>query len=276
MKKLTKLTAHSKACFITAGTLLAGLTLAAFALAISGCGSLPSKFETTFANVETNYVPRPIWQTNLVPVVIPVYQTNPVVVPVFVTNQLNQVVVTYSTNNVVNETWKTNIVAQPYVAGTNMVPVLHETPNANAQAAAGIIGSIAGLFVPGTQGVGSTIAAGLFAGYLGWRNRKWVAQATQATAGQQAMTQAAGALTQIIETGREVLSNTPQGAPLANAFTQWMITHQAATGTIQTIAGLVNNVTDNEEAQKAAATIQALISSPPVPSTAAAPTAPKA
>jgi hypothetical protein len=60
------------------------------------------------------------------------------------------------------------------------------------------------------------------------------------------------ALSQIIETGREVLKTLPNGAALDTAYVSWMQKHQAEAGAIQGVMKIVSKVTDNQSAQKAA------------------------
>ena len=55
------------------------------------------------------------------------------------------------------------------------------------------------------------------------------------------------------------MKTTPQGEQAANALSAWMVSHQAATGTIAQISTIVKSAVDNEQAQEAAGQILALI-----------------
>lgn len=144
-------------------------------------------------------------------------------------------------------------VSTNYVAsGTNIIPIYVETIKTNWVTAINAGGSVVNTAAPGVGTLVSTGILGLLSIFLGIRNRQYAGQNTS-------LSQAAGTLAQIIETGREVLSKTPQGQQAANAFTAWMVTHQADTNTIAQITQIVKDSTDNEEAQKAADQILALI-----------------
>lgn len=218
----------------------------------TGCSTTPTAVERTFANVETNYVPALILQTN----VVTITQTNTVIETVIKTNEVGQIVPVYVTNSTSFVTWQTNL-----VVATNLVPIYTMTPNATATATAGVAGTIANLAAPG---VGELVTGGILAAlsiFLGYRNRQFAGK-------NDALSQSAGVLAQIIETGRELMAKTPQGQQAANAFTQWMVTHQAETNTIGQITQLVKDSTNNAEAQKAADQILALISQAPAPTKA--------
>jgi hypothetical protein len=209
-------------------TCLAAVFVAAV---LVGCGTTPTKFDQTFANVQTNYVPHLVLQTNTVTEVKTVTVTNEVgvPVPVFLTNFTS--VITYQTNT---------------------VPQYVLVPNATATGIAGTAGAVGNLFAPGT---GELITGGILAIlsiFLGIRNRQFKGQ-------NDTLTQSAAVLAQIIETGRELMSKTPGGQKAADAFTQWLVTHQAETDTIAEITKIVKESTDNSEAQKAADQILALI-----------------
>jgi hypothetical protein len=135
---------------------------------------------------------------------------------------------------------------------TNVVPVYSETVKTNWVTAISAGGSVVNTAAPGIGTLVSTGVLGLLSIFLGYRNRQYAGQNT-------VLSQSAGVLAQIIETGREVLAKTPQGQQAANAFTQWMVTHQADTNTIAEITQIVKDSTDNAEAQKAADQILALI-----------------
>lgn len=218
-----------------------------FGLVLSACSTpQPTPFERAFANVQTNIVEKLVIQTNVVTIVqtnVAVVQvTNTFGVPIFVTNT---VPVIFTVTNLLP---MTTTVTQ-YVM----------SPNALAQGVAGAAGAASNLGAPGIGGLVSAGLLGALSIWLSYRNRQFAGQ-------NDILTQSAGVLAQIIETGREVLSTTPQGQQAANAFTQWMVSHQAATGTIATISNIVKSATDNEQAQKAADQILALIQ-PGLPAT---------
>ena len=224
-------------------TALSILAITALALT-TGCSTTPTALDRAVATVTTNYTPVLALQTNTITLV----QTNVVVNTITVTNAIGQVVPVYVTNLFLDTVWKTNV-----VIATNMVASGYTmTPNSTATATAGIAGAVSNLAAPG---IGELVTGGLLAGlslFLGWRNRQMNGQ-------NDALSQAAGTLSQIIETGRELMSKTTQGQKAADAFTQWMITHQAATQTIGEISQIVKSSTNNAEAQAAANQILALI-----------------
>lgn len=213
-----------------------------------GCKSTPpTKFERTFANIETNYVPKLVTVTNIVELV----RTNTIINVVTVTNEVGVPIPMPVTNYNTVTTFQTNV-----VLSTNMVPVVTMTPSNTAKEVAGGVGGVVNTIVPG---LGSLVTEGLLGAlalWLGYRSR-------QLSGKNDTLSQAAGVLAQTIETGREIMSKTPQGQAAANAFTQWMITHQAETQTVQQISSLVKNVVDNEEAKRAADQILALITPKP-------------
>lgn len=208
------------------------LLASASALALLiGCSTTPTKFDQAVADVQTNYVPHLVLQTNVVTVVNTVTKTNEVgvPVPVFVTNLTS--VVTYQ---------------------TNLVPQYVLTPNAAMTGAANAAGTVGNYFVPGTGGLISGGLLALLSIFLGIRNRKFAGENST-------LAQSAAVLTQIIETGRAVMASSPQGQKAADAFTQWMVSHQAETDTIAEITKIVKESTNSAEAKAAADKILALI-----------------
>lgn len=220
---------------------------------ITGCASAPTAAEKLIFNVQTNYVPKLVLETNTVTII----QTNTVVQVVTITNSMGVIVPVYQTNLVPVAVTTTNT-----VVATNMVPVYYMAPSATTTNVGNAAGMISNIAAPGTGTWVTGIIGGLVAGFLGWRNRQFAGKNT-------ALTQAAGTLTQIIETGRELMASTPQGQKAADAFTQWLVTHQAETQTIGTIAQIVKDSTNNTEAQAAANKILVLIGQPPAPLKAA-------
>jgi hypothetical protein len=221
---------------------------------ISGCASAPTAAERAIANVQTNYVPALVLQTNVVTVV----QTNTVIQTVTQTNSVGVPVPVFLTNFTSFTTYQTNV-----VMATNQTPVYILSPNTTATGAAQVAGTIANLAAPGTGTLVTGAVLGLLSIFLGWRNRQFAGQNT-------VLTQSAGVLAQTIEVGRELMSSTPQGQKAADAFTQWMVSHQAETNTIGQITQIVKDSTDNTQAQSAANQILALIGQPPTPAKPAA------
>jgi hypothetical protein len=228
------------------------------AVVIVGCSTTPTGFDRAIANVQTNYVPTLALQTN----VVTVTQTNTVVQTVTQTNSVGVPVPVYLTNQTTLVTYATNVVMV-----TNQVPTYTLTPSSTSTGVAQAVGTATNLFAPGVGGLVTAGILGALSIFLGFRNRQMNGQ-------NDVLSQAAGVLAQTIETGREVLAKTPQGQAAADAFTQWMVSHQADTGTIATITGIVKGMTNNVQAQAAANQILALITPPAPPVTAAPPTTP--
>lgn len=218
----------------------------ALALVIIGCSSTPTALDRTFSNVETNYVPRLVLQTNI----ITLTQTNTVIETVTRTNEIGIPTPIFITNSTTYVTYATNL-----VVATNLVPQYVLTPNTNVTATIGVVGEVANIFAPGVGGLVTSGLLGLLSIFLGIRNRQFAGKNS-------VLIQSAGVLAQIIETGREVLAKEPQGQRAADAFTQWMITHQAETQTIAKISEIVKVATNNAEAKAAADQILALIGQP--------------
>jgi len=214
------------------------LSLAIVALAVTvGCTTTPTALDRAVSTVQTNYVPMLVLHTNVVTEVQTVTVTNSVgiPIPIFVTNTTSVVVLQ-----------------------TNQIPQYVLTPSPTATGVASVAGSVGNFVVPGTGGL---ITSGLLAAlsiFLGWRNRSMAGKNT-------VLSQSAGVLAQIIETGREIMSKTPQGQSAADAFTRWLVAHQAETDTISAISQIVKDNVNNNEAQAAANQIIALINSPPKP-----------
>lgn len=224
-------------------------------LILAGCSTTPTGVDRAVANVQTNYAPVLALQTNVLTIV----QTNTVIQTVTVTNSVGVPIPVFVTNYVTASVTQTNVALV-----TNQVPTYTLTPNATATGVAGAVGAVTNTFLPGTGGL---VTSGLLAAlsiFLGFRNRQMNGQ-------NDALSQAAGVLAQTIETGREVLAKTTQGQQAADAFTAWMVGHQADTNTIATITNIVKASTDNVQAQAAANQILALIGQPTTP-----PTPPKA
>lgn len=220
---------------------------------IAGCSTTPTALDRTFASVQTNYVPVLVVHTN----VLTLTETNTIIQVVTRTNEVGMPVPVWLTNTITQVTFQTNV-----VLATNQTPVYTLTPNQTSAAIAGTAGALANLAAPGLGTLVTGGILGLLSIFLGFRNRQLSGQTD-------VLTQAAGVLAQTIETGREIMSSTPQGQKAADAFTAWMVTHQAETGTIAEITKIVKASTDNVQAQAAANQILALIGQGPTPPTKA-------
>lgn len=219
------------------------LVLGALTLALAGCAAVPTKFDRIFADVQTNYVPVLVIHTN----VLTVLQTN--VATVTVTNQVGVAVPIFQTNVVT--AFQTNLVP---VMVTNEQYTLTAKPI--VAEVAGVAGTVGNIAAPGSGALITGAIGALATIFLGYRNRQFKGQ-------NNALSQSAGVLTQIIETGREVMATTPQGRDAADEFTTWMKEHQKSTQTAATIADLVKDNVSNQDAQRAAAQILALLNTNP-------------
>jgi hypothetical protein len=184
---------------------------------------------------------------------------------------LEERIYTIQTNVAVSTLVQTN-------AATNAAGVVTLTPQTNfivitnydyslATNAANLIqtgGAVGNIFAPGMGTLGSLVLTSLFGLWGTLRSRK--------------SNQASVALAQIIETAKEVIAQTPQGAQLSAAFTNWMQKHQTDAGVIQAVAALVDNTVDPDAAKGAASQLLALAGlasstavAPPATPAAAAP-----
>lgn len=179
-------------------------------LVLSGCAGTPNMINRTLYNVQTNYTE----------VVKQMTQTN----VVFQTNLVSL----DKTNFVEHVTESTNYTT---ISQTNEVPVYTYTDKPTALAAIQTGGGLAGA----PWGIGGLLTTLLIGGYH-------IYQRTQNK-------QVAGALIQGIETAKEVLRTTPQGAQLAASFQAWLVNHQAAAGVITPISGLVDDLVNTSQAQ---------------------------
>lgn len=127
------------------------------------------------------------------------------------------------------------------VTTTNLVESYAFTPNERAQAVQGI-GEAAGN-VWGVGGIIGTALGALFGLWGMWRSRQSSVMAEDTAA----------VLVQIIETGRQLLLQLPDGAKYETVWKNWMIKHQADVGKIAEISALVATAVDTESARGAAA-----------------------
>lgn len=223
------------------------LLIPLLALIVAGCSTTPTAFDRSFGNITTNYVEKIVILTN----VVPLFVTNPIVEIHYKTNEVGVPTPFFITNTFTIVTYQTNL-----TAGTNSVPVITVTPNDTSKAIASTAGTVVGTFLPGTGALVTEGLLGLLTIFFGVRSRQMSGQ-------KDVLSQAAGTLTQIIETGRQIMATTPQGQQAANAFTAWMVSHQRETQTIAAISDLVTKVVDKDEAKKAAEAILRLIQTPP-------------
>ena len=191
-----------------------------FAAALVGCGTVPTKLEQKFYDIETNTLPRVVVVTN--------------VVPVYVTNTLPQATSAAGvpTNAIEVVSWRTNVVVQ-----TNFVEAYTYTPNTNAARLVSTASSAASLFGPWGELVG-LVLGGVIGGYGMLRSSR--------------ASKTAGVLAQVIETGRQVLQATPQGQVLDEQWKLWMMQHQAEQGVMTDVLKLLQSVVDEPSAKLAA------------------------
>ena len=146
---------------------IAPLGLLALVLTFAGCASTPTALDRYFANVETNYVPRLVLQTNIITLI----QTNVVVETKTITNEVGIPTPVYYTNTTTVVNQSTNV-----VTATNIVPVYTLTPSTNATATASAVGSIANILAPGTGGLVTSGLLAVLSIFLGVRNRKFAGE----------------------------------------------------------------------------------------------------
>ncbi len=202
------------------------------AATLAGCSSTPTAIERKLFTIQTNYL-------DMVQV-----KTQTVQQVVSVTNVINDhQVVVHDVTNFIPVT----------VQVTNKVEVQTLGPASAATTTATTIGSsIANVVEPGSGTILGLAVGGLLALWREIRNRKLKGD-------NNILTDASIALTQIVETAREVLSKTPQGKEVADKLTSWMISHQSETGTISAISQIVKDNVSETNAQAAAAQILGLI-----------------
>ncbi len=193
----------------------------------------PTALEKDLFSVSNAVIPKVVQVTNLVTL----YQTNVALQVVTVTNSIG---VPVTQTNVVTVT-QTNIVPQVATV-TNFVTVPQLVPGVGQQTATGLAGTVAGFW--GAGGLATTILGGIFAAYLGARNRALAGNVDTAT-------QASGVLAQNVQTVLSVLTATPQGQAALPAVKAYLMKHQLASGVIEQVAEAVKTV-DPLEAQGAA------------------------
>lgn len=224
----------------------------------NGASTPPTAAEQALFNVVTSTVPKVTTQQTVTAAQVQVPQVQTVTVTNIynVTNNVGVAtpvpvpVQVQFTNYVTQTTYTTSTV-------TNMVPQYQLAAGGASQTITDVGGAVGSLF-----GVGGLVVAGLgalFGSYMKVRNNALAGQAST-------LNTVSGVLAQNVETLRNVIATTPQGEQLGALVKQYLITHQATSGTISTIAGIVGNAVDNDSAKAAAAQIQALLNdvNPPV------------
>ena len=221
---------------------LMGLVLVAALTWFSGCATMDKAYEQQVTWTNTPVVKAStttVVMTNIVPQVVERTRV------VMVTNDATGAVSGYTTREPV----MTNLVT---VLVTNTIPVfetnLMPVAITNFVAKPGVVatieatGGVVNTFLPGVGSILALALGGLYHGYRQVRNRKVNA-----------------ALVQGVETARAILETTPQGQTADAQFVKWLKDHQKEAGVFTTVAGLVENLTDNEAAKLTAQEIAARV-----------------
>lgn len=201
-------------------TLFAWLLIAL--LSLSACSvigkspSAPGSVERRVFDVETNFVPRVVLQTNAVSVtnVVTEFRTNEVGVIVTRTNEL--IVPRYN-----------------LITVTQAVETYTLTPNAASIATAQSVGGVVNAFAPGIGTALGGALIGLLAAWGKLRSTKRVGTV----------------LAQNIETVREFLKTLPNGAQYDSVITQVMQKHQVEAGVVNDVIAILERSVSNETAQ---------------------------
>jgi len=209
-----------------------GLVMVAGASLIFGCAALDKGYDTQVTWTDTPVVKvttNTVVATNVVPQVVERESV------VLVTNEVTGAVSGY----VAREPVATNLVT---VLVTNMIPVFEtnvvQVPVTNlvakpaALATIEATGGVVNTFLPGVGSLVALLLGGFYHGYRQVRNRK-----------------VNEALVQGVETARAILETTPQGQAADAAFVKWLMAHQKEAGVFTTVAGLVDNLSDNPAAK---------------------------
>lgn len=199
---------------------------------ICGCAALDRGYDTEVTWTDTPVVKvttNTVVVTNVVPQVVERQSV------VRVTNEVTGAVSGYVTR----EPAATNLVT---VLVTNTIPVFEtnivQVPVTNlvaksaALATIAATGGVVNTFLPGVGSLVALLLGGFYHGYRQVRNRK-----------------VNEALVQGVETARAILETTPQGQAADAAFVKWLMAHQKEAGVFTTVAGLVDNLTDNPAAK---------------------------
>lgn len=214
---------------------LAGLLIASV-IAFMGCGTPPTKLESTFFNNQTNYVTLVTTNythvTNVTPIVTEVTNT------VRLTNNVIETVVEKITNTVISVITQTNL-------ATNTVAQIEMAPKPEiAQGAKTIVD----FFAPGISQLVYLGVGGLLSVWAGIRNRKMKATSV--------------VLAQGTETLLAMLQTTPQGQKLVDAAKEWLAKHQELSGVHQIVDTLLEKEVSPGDAQTAAEQLAKIIAQP--------------
>lgn len=203
-----------------------------------GCQtSPPTKMEQGMFDIVTNTVV--VVKTNMVTL------TNTEVVQITVTNVDHTTKVTDVTNY-------TQVVVPVQV--TNKTETYdYGAPSARTQAqkemVTSIVGTGANMVAPGSGELVKTVTTGLITGGLAlWA---WIRGNGHKNAAAQ--------LTQVVETGREIIKAVPGGEKYDAAYLQWMKDHQTETGVANLIGKLVEKNVSNDQAKGAVQSIMDVI-----------------
>ncbi len=228
------------------GLILLGAALLLPIGCATGADRAPTRLEQRLFNIETNWYPvvhvvtNTVTVTNTVETVREVERVVAAPAPtgggiIYTTNVYNL------TNTETHFATVTNVVTQ-----TNDEPSYKYNTGATAKVITEAGGAVAAPW--GVGGIVTTVLGGIFGVWGTMRSSK--------------ANKASETMGQIIETGRELMTTTPQGAILEERWKNWMIQHQAEAGVIQHIAKIVAENVDNEEARYVA---DRLASAPLVP-----------
>ena len=217
-------------------TLAIGAALALLVACAGGCAGL----DRAAYNRQVTWTNAPVVQvftntvvvTNTVPVVTE--RTN----VVYVTNTATGAVSGYMAREPVATNLVTALVTNfvpVFYTNVVQVPVTNLVAKPEAEAVIQAAGSVVNTFAPGIGSILALALAGLYHGYRQVRNRR-----------------VNEALVQGVETARAVLTTTPQGQAADAQFVKWLMEHQKGAGVFTTVAGLVDQLTDNPAAKMTA------------------------
>ena len=206
--------------------------MAAAVSLIGGCATMDKAYEQQVTWTNTPVVKAStttVVMTNIVPQVVERTKV------VMVTNEATGAVSGYTAREPVATNLVTVLVTNTIpVFETNLMPVaitnLVSKPGVLATIEA--TGGVVNTFLPGVGSILALALGGLYHGYRQVRNRKVNA-----------------ALVQGVETARAILETTPQGKTADAQFVKWLKDHQKEAGVFTTVAGLVENLSDNEAAK---------------------------
>jgi len=219
--------------------LLSALSAIFTILLTTGCQSAPTAFDEALWDIRTNYVDVVEARTN----VVTIYETN--LVTQTVTNTVEVEPGVWLPQVTVTETPIVSITTNTYVSlSTNRLPEYHAEPDAQLVQSAQAVGSFFGV---------GELAGAIVTGLLGiagvWRFK-----------GQQVKTAQAVnvSLVNAVETLRNIIKTTPQGAQLDTAIKSFLIEHQIEAGVFQEVVKLLESKLNSKDASRLAQSILAL------------------